>query len=106
MTALFNPVYHNRDDIEWGLVSNTVATFLFVTAYTAIQLHTLSICLIDHCEFTNLDGTLVGPHGCQSAIRLTVLGILPSPVHLLNNSPADGPLVGSFFDIWPAFPGT
>ena len=105
MAALFNPVYRKRDGVKWGLVSYTVVMFSFVTAYTAIKLHTLSICFIDNREFTDLDGTLVGPYGYQSTVRLTVLGIAPNLVHLLNNLLTDGLLVGPSCDTISACPG-
>ena len=100
IAALLNPVYRKRDGIKWGLVSYTVAMFSFVTVYTAVKLHILSISFIDNREFAN--GTPVGPYGYQVTTRSTLLGTTPNIVCVLNNLLAEGLLVGSWFDDAPA----
>ena len=81
------------DGTKWGLISYTMAMFSFATAYTAIKLHTLSTSSVGNRGFADPNGTLVGPHGYQSVIRLTELGVIANLVYLLNNLLADGLLV-------------
>ena len=105
IAALLNPLYRKRDGIKWVLVSHTVVTFSFVTVYTAMNLNAQSTSFIDNREFTDPNGTLVGPLGYWLSIRLTVLGTIPNLTLLLNNLLADGLLVGPLLDAASACPG-
>ena len=106
MAALFDPVHRKRDGIKWGIVSYTVAMFSFATVCIGIGLHIHSVSYVDNREFTNPDGTLVGPYGYQSAVRKKILGIIPNLMYLLNNLLADGLLVRSLFAVTPTCLGT
>ena len=65
---------------------------LFVTVYTAVNLHNLSMSFIDNRELT--DGGSSGPLDYQSGtIPYTPLGRLANVMFDLNNWLADGLLV-------------
>ena len=98
ISALLNPAHRKREGIKWGLVSYTVATFSLATAYVAITLNLQSLAFIDNREYTDPDGTLLGPLGYRSAIRLTVIDAVPNLMFCLNNLLADGLLVSCLFD--------
>ena len=105
MTALFTPANRKRDGIKWGLVSYTVAMFSFVTVHMGIGLHALFTSFIDNHEFTDSNGTLVGPYGYRLSNHLTVPGTILDLMYILNNLLADGLLVRSFLDVAFTFPG-
>jgi len=103
MTALLNPV-HRREGIKWGIIFYTMAMFLFVTVYTAMNLHIQSISFIDNRR--DIPEHLVsGPLYYQSGIHRTALGLIPNVMFNLNNWLADGLLVSSLFDVTLTRPG-
>jgi len=94
VVSLVNPINPRRDGIKWGLVTYTVATFLFVTVLTGMGLHIGSISMIDNREFPGVEGVLPpGPLGYQDFIRSTAFTIIPNFMFFLNNWLADGFLV-------------
>jgi hypothetical protein len=98
MGTLFNPA-HRRRGIKWGLVSYTVAMFVFVTVFTAMNDNIQSISWIDNREFPGVEGVLPpGPLGYQFFIYHNVISIIPNLMFLLNNWLADGLLVGPSFN--------
>jgi hypothetical protein len=98
MGTLFNPA-HRRRGIKWGLVSYTVAMFVFVTVFTAMNDNIQSISWIDNREFPGVEGVLPpGPLGYQFFIYSNVISIIPNLMFLLNNWLADGLLVGPLFN--------
>ena len=105
MAALLNPAHRKGEGIRWGLVSYTLATFSLVTVYTGMSLHLQSLAFIDNREYTDHDGTLLGPLGYRSAMRLTVIDAVPNLMFCLNNLLADGLLVSFLFDARCAYLG-
>ena len=64
MAALLKPLNRRGERVKWGLVSYTIAMFAFVTVYTAMNLHILSISFIDNREFPGAGGEVhPGPYG-------------------------------------------
>ena len=95
MNALLNPLSRSRGDIKWLLVAHTVVTFLFVTAYTAVNLEILSISYVGNREYTG-DGDLPsGPLGYEFLSYSKPIGAVSTFTFLLNNWQADGLLVSS-----------
>ena len=105
MAALLSPVNRRGERIQWGLISYTLAVFSFVTACTAIKLNIRSLSFIDNREFTDHNGTLLGPFGYQSTTRLTMIGTIANLLFALNNWLADGLLVSPPYDTAPIHPG-
>ena len=93
MAALFNPIHRRGEGIKWGLVSYTLLMFSFVTVFTAINLNIKSNSFIDNRQFTDPDGTLLGPLGYQTWFRSNMLSITFSVMFPLANWLADGLLV-------------
>jgi len=94
--ALLNPAHRREEGIKWWPVSYTMAMFSFVTVYTAMYLHNLSMSFIDnrqdlHTPFV----TFSGPLNYQSKIPHMPLGLLRNVMFNLNNWLADGLLVSS-----------
>jgi len=104
IAALLSPANRKREGIKWELVSYTVVVFSFATVSTAIKFNTQSDSFIDNREFTDSDGTLLGPLGYESTTHLTVLGTTTNLVFVLNNWLADGLLVSRLLDTAPAIP--
>jgi len=108
MAALLNPVHRRGEGIRWWFVSYTVAMFLFVTVYTAMNLQIQSESFIDNRkDFIYPHSTVVksGPIEYQYVIRKSALGLIPNTMFNLNNWLADGLLVSSLFDATPTRPG-
>lgn len=82
--ALLSPVNRTRREIKWLLVTHTVAIFLFVTVFTALNLDTLSTSYVDNRE---AHGTvkLPGPLGYQWTTYSTPRGVVVTFMFLLNN---------------------
>ena len=98
MASLFNPANRRRWGIKWGLVSYTLATFLFATVLTGTGLQIGSISLIDNRKFPGIEGVLPpGPLGYQLFINPTALTIILNLMFFLNNWLADGLLVSPSF---------
>jgi len=108
MAALLKPTHRREEGIKWWLVFYTIAMFLFVTVYTAVNLHIQSTAFIDDREanVSDNDGILIsGPIWYQTFIRGRALGLVPNVMFNLNNWLADSLLVSSLFDAAPARPG-
>lgn len=97
MSALLNPVIRTRG-IKWLLVAHTVAIFLFVTAFTAINLNGLSISYIDNRASPGGGELPPGPLGYQYITYSMTSGSVSTLMFLLNNLLADGLLVCFVFD--------
>jgi hypothetical protein len=99
MNGLLAPGNRARRGVKWGLVAHTVAMFSFVTIYTAVVLNIQSISFTDNRGFPGRDddsGPLPpGPIGYQLLIHSTPIGILPTPMLVLNNWLIDGLLVST-----------
>ena len=93
MSALLSPVNPTKGGIKWLLVAHTVAIFLFVTVFTAINLDFLSISYIDNREANDSGIEFPGPLGYQYTSYSTPSGIVSTVMFLLNNWFADGLLV-------------
>lgn len=73
--------------------------FSFVTIYTAVTLYIQSISYVDNREFTGVDGVLPPkPIGYQAFIYSKAITVIATIVFLMNNSLADGLLVGPVLD--------
>jgi len=106
MAALLNPTHRREEGIKRWLVFYTVAMFLFVTVYTAANLHIQSISFIDNRQ----DVPAYSPHSSgplnyQYDVRGTSLGLIPNVMFNLNNWLADGLLVSSLSDAALTHPG-
>jgi len=98
MAGLFHPANRRGEGVKWGLVSYTLAMFLFVTVYTAMNLNIESISYIDNREFPGVEGVLPpGPLGYRSFIYSKALSIAPNFMFFLNNWLADAFLVSCLF---------
>ena len=98
MGTLLDPVNRTRGGIKWGLVAHTVATFVFVTIYTAITLNIQSISFIDNRDFpgTTTDVAIPpGPVGYQWFIHFEAITIVTSAMLIMNTWLADGLLVSA-----------
>ena len=93
MGALFNPINHTGGGIKRLLVVHTVAMFLFVTIYTALNLDMLFISYVGNREFTGITGFPPGPLGYEYLSYHETIGIVSTVMFLLNNWLADGLLV-------------
>ena len=91
MAALFNPVYRRGESIKWGLVFYTVVVFSFVTVFTAINLNVKSNSFVGNRQFTDPDGTVLGPLGYQTWFRSNMSSITSGVVFPLTHSLADTP---------------
>ena len=106
MVALLNPAYRRGEGIKWWLVFHTVAMFLFVTVYTAMNLQIQSDSFIDNRKDILLPTiSLSGPLTYQNCIHNTALGLIPNVMFNLNNWLADGLLVSSLSNAAPMNPG-
>ena len=92
MNALLNPVNRTRGGIKWLLVAHTVAIFVFVTVFTAMNIDILSISYIDNREIRDVTEP-PGPLGYQYLTYSTPIGIVSTVMFLLNNLLVDGLLV-------------
>jgi len=102
MVALVNNVHRREEGIKWWPMFYTTAMFSFVTVYTAVNLHNLSMSFIDNREHRpGFSGPLIH----QYHVRHMYLGLLPNVMFNLNNWLADGLLVSSLFDVAPTLPG-
>ena len=102
MAALLKPLNRRGERVKWGLVSYTIAMFTFVTVYTAMNLHILSISFIDNREFPGAGGDVhPGPYGYFISIYYKAISVVPNAAFCLNNWLADGLLVSPLFDAWP-----
>ena len=98
MSALLKPPNRRGERIKWGLVSYAVAMFSFVTIYTAMNLHILSISFIDNREFPGAEGHVhPGPYGYFISIYYKAISVVPNAAFCLNNWLADGLLVSPLF---------
>jgi len=105
MAALLKPLNHRGEDVKWGLISYTIAMFAFVTVYTAMNLHILSISFIDNRGFPGAGGDVhPGPYGYFMSIYYKAISIVPNAAFCLNNWLADGLLVSPSFDAVAARP--
>jgi len=104
--ALLNPAHRREEGIKWWLILYTMAMFLFVTMYTAINLHIQFVSFIDNRQDPSGASK---PHSApllyQHIIHSTVLGLVPNILFNLNNWLADGLLVSSLFDPVLSRPG-
>ena len=94
--AIFSSTNRARAGTNWGLFTYCMATFSFVTIYTAMNLNLQSISYIDNREFPGNDQAPPGPLGYQWLIHNSGLSIVPNFMFMLNNWLADGLLVSSF----------
>jgi len=107
MAALLKPTHRREEGIKWWLVFYTIAMFLFVTVYTAVNLHIQSMSFIDNRkenDDSNYDIGTSGPILYQMIIHKMALGLIPNVMFNLNNWLADGLLVSSLFAATPARP--
>ena len=95
MGALLFPVDRAKGEIRWGLVAHTVAMFLSVTIYTAMNFDILSTCYIGNREFPGVDLFVPGPLGYQLFINSGAIITTADTMFTLNVWLADGLLVGS-----------
>ena len=87
MAALFNPAGRGGEGVKWGFAVYTLATFSFVSIFTAVN--ALNVWFDD-----------------DSALRPARLGyVIPDLMFLLNYWLADGLLVCSSFDVALTRPG-
>ena len=94
ITALFDPANRRREGTKWALVIYTVLMFSFVTIYTGMISHILSISFVDNREFPGAgDKFPPGPIGYKTFIYPKAITTVPSLMFLLNNWLADGLLV-------------
>jgi len=103
MVALANSVHRREEGIKWWLIFYTMVMFSFVTVYTAVNLHNLSMSFIDNRDPTFPGSS--GPLSYQYNIPYMPLGLLPNVMFSLNNWLADGLLVSSLFDAALTLPG-
>ena len=97
MSTLLDPVNRTKGGIKWLLMAHTVAIFLFVTIFTAINLHLLSISYIDYRDIQgNIEAP--GPLGYLQITYSTPTGIISTIMFLLNNLLVDGLLVRFVFN--------
>jgi hypothetical protein len=96
--ALINPVNRTSGGIKWLLVIHTVAMFLFVTVFTALNLDISSTAFVDNRAFSGINGSTPGPIGYQYLSYSQPTGIISTVMFLLNNWLADGLLVSLAHD--------
>ena len=102
MAALLNPPHRREEGIKRWLVFYTMAMFSFVTVYTAVNLHILSISFIDNRQDVRAYSShSSGPLSYRNGIHGTALGLVPNVMFNLSNWLADGLLVSSLFDACP-----
>ena len=93
MSVLLSSTYRTRKAVRWGLVAYTMASFAFVTIFTALNLDVQSISYIDNREFPGNDELPPGPLGYQYLIYSKAISVAPNLMFLMNNWLADGLLV-------------
>ena len=93
--AIFSSTNRARAGTNWGFFAYCMATFSFVTIYTAMNLNLQSISYIDNRGFLGNDQAPPGPLGYQWLIHNSGLSIVPNFMFMLNNWLADGLLVSS-----------
>lgn len=94
MGALLNPTNGTGVGTRRLLVVHTVAMFLFVTMYTAVNLQMQFTAYIDNRGFPGFGDLPPGPLGFQYILYHKPSGIISTIMFLLNNWLADGLLVG------------
>ena len=97
--AIFSSTNRARAGTNWGLFTYCMATFSFVTIYTAMNLSLQSISYINNREFPGNDQAPPGSLGYQWLIHNSGLSIVPNFMFMLNNWLADGLLVSSFLHL-------
>ena len=94
MSALFNPAHRRGERVKWGLVFYTVMMFSLVTAYTAMNLHMLSMS-INHPKPRSRPGI----YEYLNVVYFDAIAVIPRAVFRLTNLSADGLLVSPLFDV-------
>lgn len=97
MSALLDPANRTSGGIKWLLMAHTVAIFLFVTVFTAINLDIMSISYVDNRGAYGLSEPS-GPLSYQHLSYSTPIGIISTCMFLLNNWLVDGLLVRFVFN--------